>query len=261
MEKPLRLRIGTLNTWAKPRFDEIARWAADRRLDLLTLQEVDRNWSERTGWADVASEIAKRLDWHYAYAPAIKITTPGQGVREYGNAIFSRWPIDGSTAHELGEGISWDEEDHSTEPRVALETLIRTPAGPLRFIGTHLANTRHLYANRISQIQGTRLARIVWEGRAAGPTILAGDLNATPERPEVGMLETILREVDPRRLPTWPTREIQYRDWSEPAGPSHKIDYIFVSPELRVIEGGPDESYSHSDHLPMIATIEIGVPA
>ncbi len=75
------------------------------------------------------------------------------------------------------------------------------------------------------------------------------------------MLETILREVDPRRLPTWPTREIQYRDWNEPAGPSHKIDYIFVSPELRVIEGGPDESYSHSDHLPMIATIEIGVPA
>ena len=87
MEKPLRLRIGTLNTWAKPRFDEIARWAADRRLDLLTLQEVDRNWSERTGWADVAAEIAKRLDWHYAYAPAIKITEKTRMIPTIARAI------------------------------------------------------------------------------------------------------------------------------------------------------------------------------
>jgi endonuclease/exonuclease/phosphatase family metal-dependent hydrolase len=257
MEKPLRIRVGTLNTWAKPRFDEIARWAADRRLDLLALQEVDRNWSERTNRADVAAEIAGRLDWHYTYAPAISVATPGEGQREYGNAILSRWPIDSSTIHHLGEGISRDESDHSTEPRVALETLIRTPGGPLRFIGTHLANTRHLHSNRITQIQGSRLARLVWEGRAVAPTILAGDLNARPERPEVGMLETILREVDPHRLPTWPTREIRYRDWSEPAGPTHKIDYIFASPELRVIDGAPDESYAHSDHLPIIATIEL----
>jgi endonuclease/exonuclease/phosphatase family metal-dependent hydrolase len=257
MEKPLRIRVGTLNTWAKPRFDEIARWAADRRLDLLALQEVDRNWSERTNRADVAAEIARRLDWQYSYGPAISVTSPGEGVREYGNAVLSRWPIDASTIHHLGEGIAWDESDHSTEPRIALETLIRTPAGQLRFIATHLANTRHLHANRITRIQGSRLARLVFEGRATAPTVLAGDLNAPPERPEVGLLATLLREVDERRLPTWPTREIVYRDWSEPAGPTHKIDYIFASPELRIVDGSPDESYPHSDHLPIVATIEM----
>jgi endonuclease/exonuclease/phosphatase family metal-dependent hydrolase len=257
MEKPLRLRVGTLNTWAKPRFDEIARWAADRRLDLLALQEVDRNWSERTNRADVAAEIARRLDWQYSYGPAISLDTPGEGRREYGNAILSRWPIDASVIHQLSDEIEWDRDDHSTEPRIALETTLRTPAGRLRFIGTHLANTRHLHANRITRIQGSRLARLVWEGRTEYPTLLAGDLNAPPERPEVGLLATFLREVDERRLPTWPTREIVYRDWSEPAGPTHKIDYIFASPELRIIDGGPDESYAHSDHLPIIATLEM----
>ncbi len=66
--------------------DRIAAVIRDSGADVAALQEVDRHWSARSGLADQAKELARRLRMHHAYganldrAPA----EPGQPRRQYG---------------------------------------------------------------------------------------------------------------------------------------------------------------------------------
>lgn len=70
--------------------DRIIAFIAQMNADVVALQEVDR-FMQRSGHADQAAEVAQGLQMDWRYAASLR-----HGRSEYGNAIFSKYPIIGN---------------------------------------------------------------------------------------------------------------------------------------------------------------------
>lgn len=181
--------------------------------DLIALQEVDRHWS-RSGGVDQVARIMAALPGHHAvYGPAFdmdaSIVTEGRVQyrrRQFGPMVLSRWPIRWSRLHLLPLRRMIDPLNTQTG---ALETMIDTPLGPLRFWSLHLAHVG--VEERLAQIDlilahEAALPRIggPWSGTDDEPArnwtegeaepacpasaILMGDFNAVPGGAELTRL-------------------------------------------------------------------------
>src|ERR1700678_2081046 len=62
---------------------------------VVGLQEVDRNFAQRSGWSDQVAGLAELLGCHVAYGPNIDLDPPqpGNPRAQFGNAVLSRYPI------------------------------------------------------------------------------------------------------------------------------------------------------------------------
>ncbi len=78
--------------------------------------------------------------------------------------------------------------------------------------------------------------------------IVMGDLNSSPDSEYAGKLACILKD-------TMPEPEKQTRTYYGTEEPSYKIDYIFVSDNIRVLDAQIVHEKA-SDHYPVIAEIE-----
>lgn len=113
--------------------------------DIIALQEVDVNW-DRSGNIDQCAMIATALPEHYYVYGANVDILKSQRIdagrvdnrrRQFGNAIFSRYPILTSRNHLYPKfGAS---NAHAIQ-RGALEATIATPLGLIRFYSTHLCH-------------------------------------------------------------------------------------------------------------------------
>src|SRR5688572_29054450 len=112
--------------------------------DIIALQEVERGW-RRTGLDDQPEILGGLLPEHYwVYGPAFDMDAStrvnGRIVnrrRQFGTMLLSRWPIAWSRLHLLP--MRRTVEPLNTQ-NPALECMIRTPAGPVRFFSLHLAH-------------------------------------------------------------------------------------------------------------------------
>lgn len=115
-----------------------------RDADIIALQEVERHW-KRTGEDDQVEILSKLLPDHYhVYGPAFDMDAShrldGQIVnrrRQFGTMILSRLPIVWSRLHLLP--MRRTVTPLNTQ-NAALECMIRTPWGPVRFFSLHLAH-------------------------------------------------------------------------------------------------------------------------
>lgn len=178
-----------------------------RGADVICLQEVERFWP-RSGNVDQAAELARHLpEYHWVYGPGLdtdaSTTDPdGRPVhrrRQFGNMLLAKTPILSSRNHLLPKYATLTQ--YSLQ-RCALEGVVATGAGPVRFYSIHLTHlsdeTRQPQVDRILEIH----ARAPIEGGAwAGghPTdpnwteggmpamprvaILMGDFNFPPASP------------------------------------------------------------------------------
>src|SRR5690606_30062940 len=78
---------------------------AEADADVVGLQEVDRQFSERSAWVDQTAALSEQLGWHARFAPALE-----RGEGQYGIAILSPYEISSFTAHQL--------TNRGTDPRV-----------------------------------------------------------------------------------------------------------------------------------------------
>ncbi len=122
--------------------------------DVIALQEVERFW-RRTGNDDQPEILGRLLPDHFwVYGPAFDMDASfrehGRVVnrrRQFGTMILSRLPIAWSRLHLLP--MRRTVSPLNTQ-NAALECLIETPAGPVRFFSLHLA---HIGADeRLEQI-------------------------------------------------------------------------------------------------------------
>jgi endonuclease/exonuclease/phosphatase family metal-dependent hydrolase len=87
------------------------------------------------------------------------------------------------------------------------------------------------------------------------PTVVAGDLNEGATGPAWQTLAARLPPVTPD-APTFPARH-----------PQHRIDAIFVSPQLRAVDGRPRPDFgagdlvAATDHLPVWVDLDVSVLA
>lgn len=112
--------------------------------DIIALQEVERHWP-RSNFDDQPAVLSGLLpDYFWVYGPAFDMDASerrdGRVVnrrRQFGTMILSRLPIAWSRLHALPMR-------RAVKPlntrNAALECMIRTPAGPVRFLSLHLAH-------------------------------------------------------------------------------------------------------------------------
>ena len=180
--------------------DTIAEVIRKYKPDLVALQEVDF-LTHRAKGMDLVLELAYRTKMQGIFGRAMKFDGG-----EYGEGVLSRYSFVGSRNIPLPS-------PKGKEPRSALEVLVELSSGDtVRFIGTHLDHTKPPEA-RTMQVK--KLTTIGNQGNY--PTILAGDLNATPETSE---MKTLFQQWIPSSSdmsPTFSSKE-----------PTRKIDYILL---------------------------------
>jgi endonuclease/exonuclease/phosphatase family metal-dependent hydrolase len=217
----------------------IAEVVARHGPDVAALQELDSGLV-RTGFVDQAALIARQLNMHYHFHPALAME-----AGQYGNAILSRLHMRVRRAAELPSLPGRD----IREKRGALWAKVAVGKGQLQFISTHLGLSRKERRAQASSLLGSQ-----WLGHpeCRPPVILCGDLNSTAWGAAYRLLCGTLLDV-PRLLGkarrTWPARL-----------PLMRLDHVLVSPDVYAedVEVPADSlALAASDHLPVIARLKV----
>lgn len=209
--------------------------------DIVCLQELDVGRA-RTGYVDQAQSIADRLAMSYHFHPAMKVE-----AELYGDAILTHFPerLIRSGPLPSVRGVP------GLEPRGALWVEVEIGEVRLNVFNTHLG-----LVPREQRLQAAALVSDQWLGHPGckGPTLLAGDFNATSmTRPYQALVRKL---ADAQRVlglkpsvKTFPS-----------AFPAIRIDHCFVSPEIEIrAVSAPFSPLARiaSDHLPLIVDFEI----
>jgi endonuclease/exonuclease/phosphatase family metal-dependent hydrolase len=202
-------------------------------IDIGVFQEMETRASRRASREDIAAVAGIGRPHHFIAA----------GVQDatgwYGNLLVSRYPILRGTVHDL-ETASY------LEPRNALDTLIETPLGKIRLIGTHLSLSPFVrYREALNLI---RLVEQVEESEK-NPVFLMGDINEWLPNSK------LLRYLDARLTPipcaaTFPSfRPVLRLDrvWHDCRHLDARAKVIACR-KTRIL----------SDHLPIVLEIEYG---
>lgn len=210
-------------TWDLRRTAEVI---AAEQPDILVLNEVSRDWLV-TASSDHLIWLSRELEMPFVWGPA-------SGDDLWGNAIFSKVPLDQSDTRKFA----------STQNLKRSVAGIAVTVNDASFwvFGTHLDDPRGAGEARMEQVQELISFQ---EGRSPG--IIMGDFNAEPE-------DDVLQELlalgftDPvtAALPGATTSQDERR-----------IDYILVSEGIEVLDVWiPD--VDASDHKPVVARIRVG---
>jgi endonuclease/exonuclease/phosphatase family metal-dependent hydrolase len=211
--------------------------------DVVGLQEVDVQWSERSGYADQARLLGEMLGMQVRFAPIY--TLPGadssKPARRFGVALLSRYPIV-RWANDTLTRLSTQAQNPVPAPAPGLlEATIDVRGSKVLVLNTHL-DYRADPAVRRQQVA----EMLAYLGNSTDPTLVFGDLNAEPTAPELQPLLQQLRDA-------W--REMPVPGLTYPADkPSKRIDYVLVSPHFRVRFVSVPATEA-SDHRPVVADL------
>jgi endonuclease/exonuclease/phosphatase family metal-dependent hydrolase len=261
------LRLATLNVlndlsrWHERR-TLMARGLAALSLDMIALQEVTNPLSVGT-----AHWLAGELGGYSVHV----CPKSGWGRRREGVAILSRLPVE---RHEM--------IDLPRQQRTAQLVKVRLGGRPVVVANTHLYWPPGAHAVRVRQVG--RLLAWVGASEPGAAIVVCGDFNATPGSPAIDRMRRYLNSAheaahgcEPDHTCPTPlrsrgrvrgpvTRGI-LRLFTNRAGASWRgtLDYIFVSPDVRVVQCGvildrpsPDDSTLYaSDHVGLAAALEV----
>lgn len=211
--------------------DSIGHFIHGTQANLVALQEVD-SVCTRSGQVDQMKRLAAITGMHYAFVRHFAF----QGGA-YGQGILSRYPI--KKVENIRLSLLKPDSLRQSLALIVVEVDLPN-LGKVIFANAHFsldAATRLKQAEEVLQYLKKRKL----------PAIFAGDLNATPEQPEIRLLLSQLNAASGLDQPSFPTE-----------APVKTIDYIFLSSRLN---GKPVQSevlpIPHSDHLPVLSTIQL----
>jgi endonuclease/exonuclease/phosphatase family metal-dependent hydrolase len=228
------LRVATYNVHSGKGIDgrfrpeRVSAVIAELRADVIALQE----YVSLVADFDLRDHLMRATGFQMIAMSTMKV-----GAGDFGNALLSRWPILDAVEHSLSVG--------RFEPRGALEVTLGRKQPELRVIATHLGLRD---AERRDQL--ARLLAIVQRDTAI-PTVLAGDFNiARMQSAALGACRTHFGHSHaPRSFPSF--------------APVLPLDRLWVSPcsaLIRVEAHRSPRSRVASDHLPVVATLELPDP-
>ncbi|WP_199831783.1 endonuclease/exonuclease/phosphatase family protein [Streptomyces sp. ERV7] len=218
--------------------ERVARVLRDSGADVVGLQEVDRHYDTRSDFLDQAGWLGRRLGMHVVYGANLSLDPPRSGAprRQYGTAILSRFPVSESRNTRLPR-------PRQGEQRGLLEADINVDGTAVRVLTTHLEHTSQ--SERLAQAEAINSV-IEDSGR---PTVLVGDLNATPGAREVGVLTRHLADV-------WRTAGEGSGYTFDARSPHKRIDYVLGSSGIAARQAEVIDSDA-SDHLPVSAEVTL----
>ncbi|WP_297799739.1 endonuclease/exonuclease/phosphatase family protein [uncultured Brevundimonas sp.] len=219
--------------------ERIARVIAAERPDIVCLQEIDVGRA-RTDGVDQAARLAELLGMSSRFHPAMQ-----REDEQYGDAILTRYP---DTLRRTGS-LPTVSGIRGLESRGAVWTEIDIDG-----VGLNVLNTHFGLVPAEQRRQAAALVGKDWLGACKGPTILAGDFNATSITRPYGSLTRHLRDAQ-RVLGLKPSVKT-----FPSAYPAIRIDHLFVSSHIaveRVFTGNSPEVRTASDHVPLVMDFAI----
>lgn len=244
------MRFMTWNVWGRfgdhwlRRQRAIAETVRRQRPDFVALQETWR----RDGQAQTGL-LGFELGMTPVFAPSRMPADPDPDVR-LGLGILSRFPLREVEQHMLSEDT------------VALRAEIRVGTSSLHFITSCLDWEEDHEQERLAQ--ATALAELATELMADGDdVIVAGDLNAPPDRPELKPLLDVLSDCwQPQAYDgvTYSSRNpyLGHGEWLE----DERIDYILategrVARDARLVGFDEDHGRPPSDHYAVVTDVPV----
>jgi len=212
--------------------DKIAEVIKNVNPDFVALQEVDFKTNRAKNY-DLATELGMRTKMAPLFGKAMNFDGGG-----YGEGVLTKMPIIASRNVPLPHSPG-------NEPRTALEVTVELQSGDtISFIGTHLEHQQES-GDRLYQVQKINNAFL---GNQF-PTILAGDLNDTPNSKPIALLKRYWEDASAENpAPTYPSDN-----------PIKKIDYIFYRPSVgwKVNETRVICDSIASDHCAVFAVLQL----
>ena len=232
------LKVMTFNTQhcldylaQKIDFEVMAEAIRKEEPDIVGLNEM-RGAGQNEEYAaqvDILSELTGMKYFHFA--PAIEF--PGGGP--YGNGFLSRIPIEKAETVMIPDPVE-KKYDGYYETRCILKATLE---GGITVLCSHFGLNPDELENAVS----TAVKNL-----APQKCILMGDFNMRPEDKMLLPIREKMRDTADafagERL-SWPSDK-----------PQVKIDYIFVSPDVRVVSADSPATVA-SDHRPHVATVEM----
>jgi len=203
--------------------------------DVIALQEVELG-RRRTDHRNQPEELGKRLGMHVKFHPAVH-----HPDGKYGIAVLSRYPmLEVHALHLPRLRLPF------IEPRVALGVSLRIDGSVLNLLNTHLGL---LAFERARQVRS--LIRMLEHHFAEGPTVLCGDLNATPGSPECRLLRKRMHDAFARfsGARTYPVNF-----------PLRRLDHILLTQDIHCVGiAVPQTPLTRvaSDHFPVLADLRL----
>jgi endonuclease/exonuclease/phosphatase family metal-dependent hydrolase len=226
-----------LDFYSAPSVRALAAFVQSVDADLITLQEVPRGSANISGGTD----LVMWLRWRF---PHYQIVAGPHHGDLFVNAVMSRYPIEESGTMTYRAGGVADVRQRARVQRGLVWASVRTEAGPLLLVSTHLS--AYGYASDRDE-QSEALLRF-WASRPR--SVLAGDMNATPAE------EPIRKTVAAGLTDAAAVKGMDGVFTFSSGRPQRRIDYIFVTPDIRVlaVEVPPIRT---SDHLPLVARLQL----
>ncbi|MGM0923077.1 MAG: endonuclease/exonuclease/phosphatase family protein [Bacillota bacterium] len=206
-------------------------------VDIIGLNEVDKHFSKRSDYEDQISWLAKQLNMNQTFSPSLSITSKNStNIRQYGNALLSRYPIVNEKRHLFNFIPGF------IEGRSLLEATIEINEKFFQVNVTHLSLNPILHRKQSDFIVNQC-------HKAPHPMIIMGDWNMRPEskgwRKITGEFQDAWHLAGKGTGFTYPSIR-----------PRSRLDYLFVSHHFRVIEAEIITNFPiASDHLPLKAIL------
>ncbi len=199
--------------------------------DIIGLNEI-RGDGERNDYQPQTEILSGLTGFNGYFAKALDVG----GANPYGNAILSRYPI--LSAETIMIPDPEKEPDNDTyETRCILKATIDV-GFPLTVCVTHFGLNPDEQENAVNT---------VINAIETDKCILMGDFNVTPDNPVLDKIKEKMQDT----AEMLPCPKLSFPS----DNPTVKIDYIFTSRDIKVIDADIPEIVT-SDHRPHIATIE-----
>ncbi len=246
------IRVVTWNIDRGSAFQKIGSELAKNSADLYLLQEVD--WkTNRTGQADVAAELAKRLHLNLSYGIEFEELSQESGQRAFiGQATLTRLPIRKSRILRFRtQSGFW--KPHSWLPsslplmqrrlgsRIALVTELDFAGGLL------VVYNAHLESRSLGRIQSAQLDEMLADLKQYPPdtpAIIGGDLNTKY------FASSYLKKLESQGFHSCTGEHIERTHTIAMA-----LDWIFARGQVKLEDGKVRRDFSGSDHYPVYARL------
>lgn len=231
---------------------DIERTAAvieDSCASIVGLQEVDRFFGERSSFMDQVEWLGERLGMYTAYGANLDFASDeaGKPNQQYGNAILSKYPITYSKNHHMTPVKQWYGND---EQRGVLEAVIEIGDMAVNVFNAHLSLKDEELKVSVDEI-------LALTEKSKFPCIVLGDFNAPPFYAPIRKMSNHFTDAFLKMKNgdayTYPST-YSYNKTGVDLKPVTRIDYIFFSPELEVVQTATI-STAVSDHLPIVAEL------
>ncbi|WP_260472116.1 endonuclease/exonuclease/phosphatase family protein [Bacillus canaveralius] len=205
--------------------------------DIISLNEVDKHYSERSDYLDQSMWLAQQLNMYHAFSPSLTLTSKQTTTkRQYGNALLSRFPIVSEKSYLFNfiPGL--------IEGRSLLTATVEHNKKLFDINVTHLSLNPILHRKQINFIVNQL-------HKNSHPMIIMGDWNMKPGSRGWRKMTTEFHDV-------WDHAGNGTGFTYPSLRPKLRLDYLFVSPSFQVVDAEVISNLPHaSDHLPLKATL------